>query len=209
MARTVLYLLKTKHGPTEAEQIAAIRRVIKPSRTDETYADDLTARRGPNAPLTPARESMLRQLRKGDRVAIATPGCLGTSKEDMRAALHALARKGNRLVDASTGKELLWTDEIADHLEFLERGARERGADTLRGARAAKKAAGIVYRPPPKEFSVSEEAAELIWRDSVRYSRDEAGAVCGVSWRTLHNRFGGRTEAMGYRPQQKKKGRAK
>lgn len=189
--------------------MAAIRRTIKLAAQDETYTDDLTKRRRSSDHQFPARETLIRQLRKGDTVIVASPGRLGIGRDNIRGALHDLARKGNTLVDASTGKRLLWTDEVADHLEFLDRGALEHRADILRAARAAKAAAGIVYRPEPKELKVTEDAAEKMWRDRVRYTRDEAAEATGVSWRTLHTRFGGRTEEIGYRPDSVKSRRRK
>ena len=180
--------------------MAVVRRAVKLAPQDETYTDDLTTRRRTSDHRFPARDTLLKQLRKGDVVIVASPGRLGIGRDNIRAALHDLARKGNALLDASTGKRLLWTDEIADHLEFLDRGSLEHKADVLRAARAAKQALGIVHRPKPKEFKTSELAAETAWRDTVRYTKDEAAAVAGVSWRTLHTRFGGRTEPMGYRP---------
>lgn len=196
MPRNVFYILLTKSGPTKDQQMAAIRRAVKPARTDEDYTDDLTKRRRKSDHQFPARDTMIRQLRAGDVVVVASPGRLGIGRDDIRRTLHDLARKGNVLLDASTGKRLLWTDEIADHVEFLEAGRREHTADVLRGARAARKAAGIVYRPEPKELPPN---AEAIWRDTARYTRQEAGDACGVHWRTLHNRFRGRTEPMGTR----------
>ena len=196
MPRNVLYILLTKSGPTREQQMAAIRKAVKPAKGDEDYTDDLTKRRRKTDHRFPARDTMIRQLRRGDVVVVASPGRLGIGREDIRGALHELARKGNVLLDAITGKRLFWTDEIADHLAFLDAGAREHTADILRGARAARKAAGIVYRPEKKALPGD---AEAVWRDTVRYTRAEAAARCGVSWRTLHNRFRGRTEPMGTR----------
>lgn len=207
--RDAVYILLTKNGPTEADQLAAIRRRVPVPDAAPVYVDDLTVRRRSSDHHFPQRALAIKQMRKGDRLLVASPGRLGIGREDIRGVLHDLARGAHRVLDASTGLALLWTDEIADGLNFLDRGAIEHKADVLRAARAAKKAAGIVYRPQPKALTVAEEAAEVIWRDTVRYTRDEAGAACGVSWRTLHNRFGGRTEAMGHRPQTVKPRRRK
>lgn len=176
--------------------MAAILRTVKRARDDEDYTDDLTVRRRKSDHHFPGRDTMIRQLRRGDVVHVSSPGRLGIGREDIRGVLHDLARKGIPLIDASTGNRILWTDEIADHLAFLDQGAREHSADILRGARAAKKAAGIVYRPEKKKLR---EDAEHIWRDVARYTRQEAADACEVHWRTLHNRFKGRTEPMGTR----------
>lgn len=176
--------------------MAAILRTVKRSRDDEDYTDDLTVRRRKSDHEYPARNTMIRQLRKGDVIYVASPGRLAIGKEALRAVLHELERKGTPVVDASSGMRVLWTKEIADHHDFLERGSREHSADILRGARAAKKAAGIVYRPEKKALRPD---AEHIWRDTARYTRQEAADACEVHWRTLHNRFKGRTEPMGTR----------
>lgn len=206
MPRQVVYTLLTKNGPTHEQQMAAVKRTVKLMAQDETYTDDLTRRRRASDHEYPARSTMIRQLRKGDTVVVASPGRLAIGRDAIRAVLHELERKGNWLIDASTGRRVMWTKEIEDLHSFLERGSREHKADVLRAARAAKKAAGIVYRPEKKEFLISEEAAEHVWRDTV-LTRDEAAERCGVSWRTLYNRFGGRTEEMGYRPPPKVKSR--
>lgn len=197
MPRHVVYTLLTKKGPTHEQQMATVRRAVKLTTQDETYTDDLTKRRRIADHEYPARATMIRQLRRGDVVVVASPGRFAIGRAALRAALHELARKDAPLLDASTGKRVLWTDEIADHLDFLDRGASEHTADILRGARAAKKASGIVYRPEKKRLPPN---AEAVWRDTVRYTREEAAAECGVTWRTLHNRFMGRTEPMGTRP---------
>lgn len=205
MPRNAIYTLLTKNGPTEAEQVAAVRRRLQSTKADEVYTDDLTKRRRKSDHQFPARVTLIKQLRRGDTVAISSPGRLGIGRDDVRGALHAIAAKGCSVLDASTGKRVTWTEEIADGLEFLDRGAIEHKADILRAARAAKAAAGIVYTPEPKALAVSEDAAERVWRDRVRYTREQTEEVCGVSWRTLHTRFGGRTKPMGYRPEQEKK----
>ena len=191
--RRVIYILLTKNGPTQEQQMAAISRLSKPTPRDEVYADDLTVRRRKADHQFPQRALLQRQLRRGDTVWVASPGRLGIGRDDIRGVLHDLARGGHTVVDASSGKSVLLTEQAADALEFLDRGAIEHKADVLRAARAAKAAAGIVYRPGPKALAIADDAAKAIWRDTVRYTRDAAAKACGVSWRTLHNRFGGRT----------------
>ena len=198
MARNSAYILITKNGPGREDQLQAIRKRV--DRLDAVYMDDVSKGRRPDERRFRERRQLLAQLRGGVTVYVSSPGRLGYGRDDVRAVLHALNKAGCTVLDASSGLRLAWTEEVADALSFLDRAATEHQGDILRAARAARAAAGIPFGPGPKALAVSETAAEAAWRDTVRRTREEAAAFCGVSWRTLHKRFGGRTAPMGYRP---------
>lgn len=196
MPRKAVYVLLTKSGPSEADQLAFIKRVIDVGVRDEVYTDDVTDRRKHGAEFH-SRSTMLRQLRTGDRVVIATPGRLGVGREDIRGVLHELHRRGVPLIDASTGKELVWTDEVADALQFFERAAMEHKRNAAAGARAALKNMGFapaIAAKTEKELKVPDDQARIMWLDRARYpSGVKVAELCGVTQRTMYTRFGKRT----------------
>lgn len=194
MPRKAIYLLVTKHGPTADQQLALIRKTVKLAKQDEVYTDDTSERwRRKDAGL-PQREIALKQMRRGDTLVIATPGCLGIGREDVRGVLIRLAQAGYYLTDASSGKSVRWTEEVADAMEFLDRAVLERKRGAAENARKAKMALGYTYVPQPKALAVTDAQARQMWYDQVRYpTQKEVAEVCGVTARTLYNRFGPRT----------------
>ncbi len=196
MPRKAVYLLLTKSGPTAEQQLALVRKTVKLARDDETYTDDTTQKyRRKDTPLE-QRAIAIKQLRRGDTLVVATPGCLGIGRDDIRAVLMELARSGYSLLDASTGKSVRWTEEVADAVEFLDRATLERKRGAAASARQAKMALGYTYMPEPKQLAVTEAQARQMWYDRVRYpSQHEVAETCGVSYRTLYNRFGPRAPA--------------
>ena len=194
MARKAVYLLVTKNGPTADEQLALIRKAVKLTTQDEIYTDNVSERyRRKDTPLKD-REVAIKQLRSGDTLVVATPGSLGIGRDDIRGVLLQLARTGHALIDASSGKAVRWTEEVADAVEFLDRATLERRQKAAQTAREVQMALGRTYIPEEKPLAINEEQVRLMWFDRVRYpSRREIADKAGVSDRTLHTRFGPRT----------------
>lgn len=194
MARKAVYRLVTKNGPSADEQLALIRKTVKLTRQDEIYTDDVSEKyRRKDAPLTD-RAVALKQLRAGDVLVVATPGCLGIGRDDIRGVLMQLSRGGHAVIDASSGKMVRWTEEVADAVEFLDRAILERRQKAAATAREVQMALGRTYIPEEKPLAISKEQVELMWYDRVRYpSRKAIAEMAGVSDRTLHTRFGPRT----------------
>lgn len=194
MPRHAVYLLLTNGGPTKDQQLALIRKRVTLGKQDEIYTDDLTVRYRRKDAALEDRAVAIRQLRKGDVLVVATPGCLGVGRDDIRSALHELARKGAPLLDASSGKSVLWSEEVADAVEFLDRAVLERRRKAAETAREVKAALGHVYIPEEKPLAVSDAHARQMWFDRVKYpSQQKIAELCGVSYRTLYNRFGPRS----------------
>lgn len=193
MARKAVYLLLTKSGPTRDEQLKLIHKAVKLTDRDQIYEDDLTQKYRRSDAELEDREVAMKQLRKGDVVVVATPGSLGVGRDDIRGVLHRLARTGHAILDASSGKSVLWSEEVADAVEFLDRATLERKRGAARTAREVKMALGHTFIPEKKPLAISDEQAKLMWYDPVRYpDKSEIARRCGVHWRTLHNRFHGR-----------------
>lgn len=193
MARKAVYLMVTKSGPTKDEQLELIRKTVKLTSRDQVYADDMTEKYRRKDRQFIDRAIAIKQLRAGDVLVVATPGCLGIGRDDIRGVLHELAAKGNALIDASTGRTVLWSEEVADAVAFLDRATVEHKAGAAANARAVKAALGHTYMPQPKPLAIFEEEARQMWYDPIRHPSQKAVAErCGVSTRTLYNRFGSR-----------------
>jgi hypothetical protein len=193
MARKAVYLLVTKSGPSAEQQRALIRQVVKLTARDEEYVDDLTEPyRRKDRPLE-QRAVALKHLRAGDILVVATPGGLGIGRDDIRGVLLELAHSGNGLLDAQSGKTVIWTEQVADALEFLDRATLERKRGAAASAREARIALGYIHIPEQKRLAVSDAQARQMWYDRVAYpSPKDVAEACGVSERTLYNRFGTR-----------------
>lgn len=190
----VAYTLLTKNGPSQEEQLAVIRARVGRIGRGAIYLDDLTASRRPEERHFRDRATMQAQLRPGDTVAIASPGRLGIGRDDVRGMLHAINRSRCSVLDAGAGKRLIWSEEVADAVAFLDRATLEHQAYNLREARARRRALGITKRAGPKPLKVSADEALRIWRDTVRYTEDEAAALIGLSKRQCYTRFRGRLD---------------
>jgi hypothetical protein len=193
MARKAVYLLVTKSGASAEQQRALIRKAVKLGPHDEEYIDDLTEPyRRRDKPLE-QRATALKHLRRGDLLVVATPGGLGVGRDDIRTVLLELARSGNGLLDAQSGKTVIWSEQVADALEFLDRATLERKRGAAATAREARIALGYVHIPEQKKLAVSDAQARQMWYDRVAYpSPKDVAEACGVSARTLYNRFGSR-----------------
>lgn len=189
MPRKSVYMLITKLGPTEDEQRKLIRKVVRLTARDEEYVDDLTEPyRRKNRQLE-QREVALKQLRAGDVLVVASPGMVGVGRDDIRDILLRLARSGNGVLDAISGKTIRWTPEAADAVEFLDRATLERKRGAAQNARKAKMALTGTYIREQKKLLVTEAQARQMWYDPGRYSAQEVAETCGVTVRTLYDRF--------------------
>ena len=193
MARKQVYLLLAKAGPSRDEQLKLIRKVVPASESQAIYEDDLTIPYRRRDLGLEQRELAIKQLRPGDTLAIATPGCLGQGRDDIRATLLRLADLGCPILVASSGKTVLWKPAAGDAVDFLDAATLERRRGAAHSARLARMALNHTYIPQPKALTVTDAEARQMWYDPVGHpSQKEVAERCGVSQRTLYNRFGGR-----------------
>lgn len=191
MPRTVAYILLTKSGPSQEDQLATIRKAKLPIAP--CYVDDLTKRRALDKREFPERVLMLKQMRPGDMVAVASPGRLGMGKDDVLDVLRALAAKSGAVIDASTGHELRWTPEVADAYAFLDGAITEHKQLAAWAARRAKATERALNGPRLKPFLLSEAEVKRRWHNQVDYPSQKAVAeASGKSVRSLYGLFGPR-----------------
>lgn len=207
MPRKQVYLILSKAGLTKDEQMKFIRKVVPAVDRQEIYVDDLTVPYRRKDKGLEQRELAIKQLRRGDSLVIATPGSLGVGRDDIRETLHRLSAAGCPVTVASSGKTILWTNAAAEAVEFLDAATLERRRGAAESARKARLALGYTYTPEPKPLSISEAEARQMWYDRIGHpSQKEVAERCGVSTRTLYNRFGSRAPSALAR---KKRGRRK
>lgn len=118
-------------------------------------------------------------------MVVASAGMIGIGRDDVRAVLHLLHSKGIPLLDASTRKTIMWSDEVADNLAFLDRAEKEYKALVTAKARASRREGR-----PKKVLKVSEEEAHAMWRDTVRYpSQKQVADAVGLSVRAMYSKY--------------------
>lgn len=188
MARLNIFILLTKVGPDREAQQRAIQSAIEVNLThDQIYVDDVSVRRSKKDHAFPMRTAAIGHCRAGDTFVVASPGLIGIGREDIRKVLHQLYEKRVPLFDSSTGKTILWTDEMADGLWFLERAEKEYKSLVTARARAGRIGA------PKKAMKITEIEAEAMWRDTARYpSPQKVAEATGLTQRTLYNKYGKR-----------------
>ena len=188
MARLNIFILLTKAGPDREAQERAIRAAIKVTAPhDQFYVDDLSKRRSKRDHHFPMRTAAITHSREGDTFVVASPGMIGIGREDVRKVLHQLYEKRVPLFDASTGKTIMWTDEIADGLQFLERAETEYRSLVTARARSGKNGS------PKKKLKVTEAQAKIMWHDRARYpSPTKVAALIGLSERACYLNYGKR-----------------
>lgn len=192
MPRIVAYVLLTKAGPSAKAQLEAIEAARLP--IEPAYTDDLTKRRALERREFTERDLMLRQMRHGDSVVVATPGRLGIGKDDVVAMLEAVEAKGGAVIDASTGDRIAWTPELLIGLAFLDRAVIEHKQLAAAAARRAAAAKGIKGGAPKKPFDLPEAEVKRRWFDQVGHpSQQEVARASGKSARTLYTLFGPRS----------------
>lgn len=195
MPRKVAYALITKHGATFEDQIKAIKKAIWPKMNDSdvVYSDKMATRTELEKRLYRGRDLMLRQLRPGDEVCIASPGRLGMNKDEVLSVVQAIRAKACVVVDASSGLTIDWTPEVVNATSFMDRAVQEHKLHALEAARATKLAKGIKGGAPIKEFKMSTAEVERLWFNQADYGSAKIVAdLAGTSERLLYQRFGPR-----------------
>jgi hypothetical protein len=152
---------------------------------DQIYMDDLTKRRSKRDHLFIERDACIRHTRACDTIVVASAGMIGIGRDDVRAVLHQLYAKGIPLLDASTGKTVMLTEEVADNLAFVERAEKEYKALVAANARASRR-----NGRPAKVMKVTEAEAEAMWRDTTRYpSQKDVASAVGLSVRSMYFKY--------------------
>lgn len=191
MSRKVAYLLITKAGPSRDRQLKVIQGTGH--EVEPLYEDKALTRRAVEKRELPERDLMLRQLRPGETVLVASPGRLGFGKDDVLSVLRAIDLKGGVLIDASKDQEVRWQPELDIAFDFMNRAVHEHKAQAAATARRAKADAGIKGGRPEKPFKLPEAEVRRRWHNQMDYHRDEVAEAAGKSWRTLHAIFGPRS----------------
>ena len=132
------------------------------------------------------RDVAIASLANGDQLAVAEPGCLGTTSTDILKALAAVGRAGASVLDVSSGKTVSWHPGAQAALDFAtsaDKANREAIARKMRKARAASggKPAFEWDAATVKRLQALDAAGEL--------SREEIARELGCSRSTVQRKL--------------------
>lgn len=182
------YARETKDGmPLDKQQSILLAAGVAP---DVTYLDGIRPPRSrkPKSETLPQRDFLIRSLRPGDTVVVATASVWGLTLDDCLNALAAISERGAVLYVANTETTYRGSPEAAQALDIARQNETERRKDQLAHARKMARA-----RLNPRKALVGDrlkEAKEL-W-PLAKYSAAEVSEKVGVSARTLYRTLGER-----------------
>jgi len=140
---------------------------------------------------TKARDQMIRDVRAGDVVVVASPSRLGTGRRDLMDALRAITDKGGSVFDASTGQTVVLAPEAEVAFAFLDRAEGERQAFQLEQMRRKRVAMGAKGGAPQKLTAKRKKEGKQVWAD-LNLTAQQAADKIGISVRTGYRLFGAR-----------------
>lgn len=188
--------VRVGRGAPKGPQVAALvaRGVADPDFDISADMELLPRQRA--APLA-GRAEMLRTLRAGDVVWIATADRLGRDRADTMAVLAEVAAKGAAVGDAETGALIAGAEGLGEAMAFLDRaeaGKRKRSAAHARDVRMAK--GGSLGGRPTIIPERKKPDVRAIWADRTLTARQAQARVVAlirkpISVETLYRRFPG------------------
>lgn len=188
------YVREDGTGPTKESQRDKLRGAgIIDFRPEGPVYEDLSKRKyGKVQPTeTKARDQMIRDVRAGDLVVVASPSRLGTGRRDIMEALRSITDKGAAVFDASTGATVVMALEAEIAFGFIDRAESERQAHQLEQMRRKKVAMGAKGGAPKKFTAKRRAEAKRLWAD-MNLTAAQAAERAGISVRTGYRLFGTR-----------------
>lgn len=154
------YIREWKGGIKPSDQVAALASVIETGGTHPPiYSDLLKPAKKSKVPL-PARGNAINSLRAGNTLWVYDLPTLGTSFDDIMAAMAAIGKKGATLgVLVPEQEEYTWQPDAADLVQKARDAAASLKSDVHKRARAKHLGA------PPKWTPEVAKAALEGWKD--------------------------------------------
>jgi hypothetical protein len=154
------YIRERKGGATPAEQVSALAAVVETTGTHPPiYTDLLKLGKKSKVPL-PARGNAINSLRSGNTLWVYDLATLGTSFDDIVAAMAAIGKKGATLgVLMPEQEEHTWQPDAADLVQKAREAASVLKSDVHKRARAKHLGA------PPKWTPEVAKAALEGWKN--------------------------------------------
>lgn len=154
------YVRERRGGKTPAEQVSALSSAVETGGTHPPiYTDLLKPTKKPIWPL-PARGNAINSLRRGNTLWVYDLPTLGTSFDDIMAAMAAIGKKGATLgVLMPEQEEHTWQPDAADLVQKAREAAAMLKSDVHKRARAKHLGA------PPKWTPEVDKAAREGWKD--------------------------------------------
>lgn len=193
------YIREDGAGPTKESQRDKLRaggvNVADPQAVYEDVSRQKKGRpvRKPadDPPPLKDRADLIKALRPGDVVVVASPAILGTGRKDIAAALRAITDKGAAVKDAATGQMVTMQPDAEAAFAFLERAEGERLARQLDEMRQKKLAMGAKGGRPQRMTAKRKTEGRKIWADMTLTAQQAADKI-GISVRTGYRLFGTR-----------------
>lgn len=154
------YVRERKGGTKPSDQVAALAAVIETGGTHPPiYTDLLKPKKKSKVPL-PARGSAINSLRSGNTLWVYDLPTLGTSFDDIMAAMAAIGKRGGTLgVLTPEQEEHTWQPDAADLVQKAREAASTLKSDVHKRARAKHLGA------PPKWTPAVAKAALEGWKN--------------------------------------------
>ncbi len=131
------YVRDRRGGKTPAEQVSALASVVETDGTHPPIYTDLLKPAKKSKALLPARGNAINSLRKGDTLWVYDLATLGTSFDDIMAAMAAIGKKGATLgVLMPEQEEHTWQPDAADIVQKAREAASALKSEVHKRARA-------------------------------------------------------------------------
>lgn len=189
------YVREDGIGPTKESQRDKLRAAGVNTADPQALYEDVLRHKKPNPKAEPPplkeRHDLLRALRPGDVLVVASPMILGRGKHDIMNALRAATDAGATVLDASTGVSVVMKADAEASFSFIDRAETERHTLQLEQMRRSKVAQGATGGRPLRLTGKRKTEAKKIWED-LTLSAPQAAAKAGASERTMYRLFGNR-----------------
>lgn len=185
----IAYILVTKAGVARPEQERMLGEVgiTSVGEDDPVYVDDITdRRRSRGSEDLRARAMLVRAIRPGDEIVVATPGCLGLSGSDILTIIREIGAKGGYVRVAATGDLVRWHPDAIAVLQFCDEAGAEVSA--ARTSRMRKSLATAGTKTGPRAAPISAHVRALWTGTNTPVA--EIAREAGLTSRTLYRRLG-------------------
>lgn len=132
------------------------------------------------------RDVAIASLAAGDQLAVAEPGCLGTTSADILDALAAIGRAGASVLNAASGETIAWHPDAQAALDFATAADKANRGAIARKMRKARAAAG---GRPAFEWDATRIQKLRMLDAAGELSREEIAKELGCSRATVQRKL--------------------
>lgn len=193
------YIRQSKNGQSVADQRAALRR-SGIEDDDQVYIDELPRRRKGAITVDdlPMRAEVIRCIRAGDVLVVASLDRLGLMTADILTAVEDVGKRRGEVMDAEAGETYRWHPDATPLVAAAARAERKLMQERMRKARSVAADAGVTGGRPSADPTKLEKARGY-WGNR-EMSVSVIAKLVGLSPRTLHKHLGARAEPQETKP---------